>query len=784
MDDRVAALVVVLDRDGRIVRWNSACQQVSGYSFEEVRGKHFWDVVLAPEEVESVKAVLADLSAGRLESRHENCWVSKDGIRRSIAWTSTAVFGPDGQGLEHVIAAGAVISERDQAQEALQRSQESLARAQAIARVGDWERDVVTNQVHWSDEMYRLMGMSPGAPLAGYEDFLNLVHPEDRERVKKAARDAVAAGSPYSADYRMLRKDGTSLFVHAKAELLRDEHGRPRRLVGTVQDITERSRAEAAVKASEERFRTILDASAEGIFGIDLAGACSFANRAFAEMLGYKGPDELLGRDLHALVHHTKADGSPFPAEECPGMRALKECAAAQVEDDVFWKADGTRVRVEYRIRPLIQGGKVTGIVSNVRDIGQRKRAEEAEHFLSEASKVLASSLDYSATLAQVAQLAVPRLADWCIVLVVGEDGSLRPVKVACADPAKADLARAMGSGYSPPPGAVGPRVVESGQPELTSEVTDEELVATAGNAEHLAAMRRAGIRSRIAVPLVTEGRTFGVLIFAAAESGRRYGREDLALAEEVGRRAALAVANARLYQVAQRAIRAREDLLAVVSHDLRTPLSVIVLQASMLQRTVLPAGEASAAKKLASIRQAAAQITALITDLLDAATIEAEKLAVERERNDLRSLVEAAIEGIRPLAEQSSLRLDWQVSEGLPPVPCDRRQVLRALGNLLTNAVKFTPPGGAIQVRVEPRGRAVCFAVTDTGVGIPEDALPHLFERYWQAERHKRAGAGLGLYIAKGIIEAHGGKMWAESKVNEGSSFFFTLPMDEQPGW
>jgi len=647
--DMVAALVAVLDREGRIVGWNSACEKTSGFAFEEVRGKFFWAVAVEPGQGDAFKALFAELRAGSFPDRREGCLETRDGNRRCIAWTSTAALGPDGQ-VTHVVATGVDISEHKQAQEGLKRSQESMARAQAIARMGNWERDVTTNQVYWSDEMYRLMGVSPHEPLEGYQDFLKLVHPEDRERVKKAAGEAVRDGVPYSADYRMLRSDGTTLPVHAMAEVLRDEHGRPRWLVGTTQDITE------------------------------------------------------------------------------------------------------------------------------------RKRAEEADHFLSEASKVLASSLDYSVTLAKVAQLAVPRLADWCVVQVKGEDGVLRIVRIAHADPRKADLARDMRRGFVTPPSSVGSRVLGSGQADLESDITDEDLVATAIDAPHLAALRRAGIRSRITVPLVAEGRTLGVLIFASAESGHRYGPKDLSLAEEVGRRAALAIANARLYETAQRAIQAREDLMAVVSHDIRTPLAVINLHASMLQQMLSPSGNEYAAKKVASIRQSANQITLLVGDLLDAATIEAGKLAIERQPHDAGSLIQEAVETARPLADQKSLRIERQVAQGLPAVVCDRRRVLQALANLLTNAIKFTAERGRIRIGVELRGGDVTFFVADTGIGIPEEALHHLCERYWQADQAKRAGAGLGLYIVKGIVEAHGGRVWAESKLGEGSTFFFTLPMNERP--
>ncbi len=248
---------------------------------------------------------------------------------------------------------------------------------------------------------------------------------------------------------------------------------------------------------------------------------------------------------------------------------------------------------------------------------------------------------------------------------------------------------------------------------------------------------------------------------------------------------AGLRAAEQAARQQAQQAIRAREDLLAVVSHDLRSPLSSITLSATMLSsRASWSAGDggAGARRTAETILRSADQMGRLISNLLDAARIEAGGLSVAQVRNDAAALIGEAVEMIRPLAESKRLRIEQRVARGLPPILSDRERIQQVLANLFDNAIKFTPEGGAITITANIEGEAVRFTVADTGPGIPSDALPHLFDRYWQASRTGRAGAGLGLYIAKGIVEAHGGRLRAESGPGRGSTFSFTLPTARAP--
>jgi signal transduction histidine kinase len=256
----------------------------------------------------------------------------------------------------------------------------------------------------------------------------------------------------------------------------------------------------------------------------------------------------------------------------------------------------------------------------------------------------------------------------------------------------------------------------------------------------------------------------------------RPYTSEDLSFAERVVLRAALAIENARLYDAAQHAVRARDEVLEVVAHDLRNPLSAILLQASRLTRVGGEAEHRSRAP-VDGIMRAATRMNRLIEDLLDVVRLEAGGLSIDATRVSASRAVSDSVEAHEPLAASASLELRVDVTQDLPDVWADRERLLQIFENLIGNAVKFTPPGGRITVGASERNDDVLFWVADTGTGMADDDLASVFDRFWQARRGERHGAGLGLAIAKGLVEAHGGRMWGESALGRGTTFFFTIP-------
>jgi signal transduction histidine kinase len=320
--------------------------------------------------------------------------------------------------------------------------------------------------------------------------------------------------------------------------------------------------------------------------------------------------------------------------------------------------------------------------------------------------------------------------------------------------------------------------VLRTGEPELVPLVTESLLRAASSEPAHPALLTQLEAHSYMIVPLKARGHTLGAVTFVASGSGRRYGPGDLALAEDLCQRAGLAVDNARLFGESRRATRAREDLLAIVSHDLKNPLGVVQLASALLLRGRPGAPRDEQVHKQASRIQAATErMSRLISDLLDWGRIEAGRLPLEPAVVGAASLVSEAVESVRALTEARGQHVEAELPDGMLRVRCDLMRVLQVLGNLLGNAVKFTPEGGRLRVGAWEQGAEVRFEVRDSGQGIPPEQLPYVFDRYWQAKDAVSRGAGLGLAIAKGIVEAHGGRIWAESTLGQGSAFCFTLP-------
>jgi signal transduction histidine kinase len=413
-----------------------------------------------------------------------------------------------------------------------------------------------------------------------------------------------------------------------------------------------------------------------------------------------------------------------------------------------------------------------------------RLHAQVAERLLTDASDVLHSSLDYQKTLWAVACMAVERVADFCLVDVVGADGRLRTVAAEHADPAERERIRMVAvlgaditGGVLPLPPEEAPRL------EWTAEVDDAWLESRLASPEEAARLRTLEPRSLIVAPMVARGAVLGTLILACSRGDRRFGASDATLAGELARRAAVAVDNARLYAEAQRAIRARDDILGIVSHDLRNPVGTAEMAAGLLlEQTGGGDDRRTTRKYLEMIQRSMARAQRLINDLLDVTQVDAGKLAVEPGPERPATLVEDTHDAFAAAAAGAGLVLEWEADDDLPWVEADRSRIVQALGNLVANAVKFTPVGGRIVIGARHHAAGVCFEVADTGPGIPAEQLPRLFDRFWKAQGSDRRGAGLGLAIVQGIVAAHGSRVEVESEVGEGTTFRFVLPAAELP--
>jgi signal transduction histidine kinase len=400
----------------------------------------------------------------------------------------------------------------------------------------------------------------------------------------------------------------------------------------------------------------------------------------------------------------------------------------------------------------------------------------ERAQLLSTASNLLASSLDPDAALERLAMLLVPAIADYAITYACKGSEIVRLGRVHC-NPLHGALLDALFATGAPSrddphgPGAV----IRTGVPLLVGEITQEMIEHTSMNAEHRQVVQALAPRSSMVVPLESRGRSIGAIAFAfTQESRRRYDEADLAFAVELGQRVALLVDNARLYREAREAIRMRDDILAIVSHDLRNPLNTISVASSLLEMN--PSPEVST-KAQRSIGRAAKQMERLLQDLLDVSRADAGGMPIERAPVDVSALIEEAFALSLPQAEDKSVKLDRRVAGDVGSVEGDRNRLLQVLGNLLGNAIKFVPPGGQVTIGAQHLYGQVRVWISDDGPGIAAEQVPRVFDRFWQANRSGSRGAGLGLAIAKSIVDAHGGQIGVHSQLGEGSTFFCWLP-------
>ena len=385
--------------------------------------------------------------------------------------------------------------------------------------------------------------------------------------------------------------------------------------------------------------------------------------------------------------------------------------------------------------------------------------------YLAEASALL-GSLDYETTLRQVAQLAVPRITDWCAVDLVQADGSASRIVTAHVDPAKVELARRLHERYPTPAEAESgiPHVLRTGRPEFYPAISDAMLVAAATDDAHLAILRELGLHSILIVPLSVHGRTLGAITFVSATPERAISEDDATVLSEVARRASLAIDNARLYRDVEIANRAKDEFLALLSHELRTPLNAIMGWSHMLRQGLPADMQPHALDVIARNAQSQKQ---LVEDLLDVARIASGKLDLQRAVVDLSDLARTAIDSALPVAQLKGVTLVLETASDTLPLDGDPVRLHQVVANLLSNAIKFTDAGGRITVRISREPDDAVLSVSDTGVGIPREFLPHVFERFRQADgslSRSYAGLGLGLWVVKQIVDAHGGRVCAES--------------------
>ncbi|MFY0566847.1 ATP-binding protein [Archangium lansingense] len=531
---------------------------------------------------------------------------------------------------------------------------------------------------------------------------------------------------------------------------------------------------------SEARFRSLVVATSTILWTTDATGNIQEDSPTWCDFTGQSYDKWRSGTGWQEAIH---------PEDRARVSAAWKRAFAARGLYEVEYRlrrADGAYTPVVSRGVPVLElDGSVREWVGSITDITAQRRARQALEIISEASSALSSTLDLRQALERLTRSLVPRFAGWCGLYLRQGKGPLERVAFTDVDPIRALRLRKAGR-LLEGPYAIPTEVLESGRPEPIPLLTEEVLTSETDEARR--ELRRAFMGMKgVAVPIALDGRKLGVLVLALGDEYRAYDADDVRVAEELAHRAAITVEHARLFELARQerdraeeANRAKDDFLATVSHELRTPLTAILGWASILRTgTLTPDKQARALETVERSARAQAQI---VDDLLDISRIVAGRMRLEMQPVQLVPVVEAALDAVRPAAAARNIRLESQLAAGSGPVQGDAQRLQQVAWNLLTNAIKFTPEGGRVAVRLQRVEEHAELQVSDSGKGIEPSFLPHVFERFRQADgsaTRRYGGLGLGLAIVRHLVELHGGTIQAHSEgEGRGASFTVRLPL------
>lgn len=807
--DHAPALLWVSDAEGRWTFTNPSWLKFTGRTSAQALADR-WKEGLHPDDLPQADRLFVQAAEAKSGLKREYRLKNHAGEYRWIMDEASPFLNERGE-LAGYIGTCTDITEHVKLEEALTHSEERFRLAAQCASDFIYEWDIPSGNVTWYGQVDENLGYAPGEFPRTVEAWEGVIHPEDRHQVMEAVSRHLATGGRFYEKYRVVRKDGAVLYWTDHGGAVLNAEGKPVKWVGAASDISDGMRAKESLQASEKLWHTLFEAANDIMLLLDERHEILAANRRAVEAYGHR-EEELVGRKFSALrADAASRDGdAPFDA-------ALD----GTVFEAMHRRKDGKTFPVEASLRPFTVNGR-TQFVLVARDITERRQVEEdreqllarerAAHaeaeaaqwrfaFLAEASTLLTSSLDYATTLERVARLAVPYVADWCLIHI--PDGErLKPLAVAHVNPAKVEVIKELENRF--PSRADMPhwagKVIRTGTSEIYATIPDLIIAAVAHNRDHQNAIQALHLKSAMVVPLTARGKTLGAITFLSAESQRVYTAQDLAFAEDLANRAALAVDNARLYRDAQEAVRTRDHFISLASHELRTPITVILGYTQLLLRGMDPAranhqpmDPAHVQNQLKNIERSTHRLNKLIEEFLDVTRLQKNGLKIQPERMNLSELLTSVVDSVRvrEQANPSAPHFQWDIkvpTEGPVWGLWDKSRLEQVLLNLLDNAVKYSPAGGKIVVSLSlederPGGgnRQAHIAVRDEGIGVPAEERGKIFHTFFRATNltgRNVKGMGLGLAVCKGIVDMHGGRIWTDSDGQErGSAFHVVLP-------
>lgn len=610
--------------------------------------------------------------------------------------------------------------EAERHRERMRQQERRLVDAQRVARIGSWEWNVIDGSVTWSDETYRLFGLSPGEIEPSLDRYMEFVHPDDQGLVRRTIQHTLETGEPFRYDQHIVRADGVERIMFSTGALVRDAAGRPLLMSGTTQDVTHLRVTDDARRRTEARFRSFVEATNEWIWTSDLHGVATYSNPALRSLLGYD-PGELVGHPWKEILH---------PDDAVEVMEGIRQLAAAKEGWSGWvhrWRhKDGSYRFLESNAVPMHgHGGEIVGYCGASRDVTARREAEDALR-LSDERFHLAARATHDV------------LWDWDLAsqaMWVNEGfGAL------------------LGAGHAARPRDQWGEWIH---PDEASAVTGSLQAFLASDEETWQADYRLRRLDGSWLWILERG----LVIRCQDGSPRRMLGSMMDITDR------------------KESEGMKSEFVAMVSHQLRTPLSGM---SWMLELAAEVDGmPADAARYIQAARDSGQRLVLLVNDLLDITRLESGRTGAMPQPVLLADLTRSVIDELRMPAADRRQDLGMMAS-AVPPVLADMQLIRQAITNLLSNAIKYTPAGGRITVALQEAGGMVRWSVQDDGIGIPRRAMGHLFEKFYRAENAaglEAEGTGLGLHLVRLIIEDAGGRVWCESEEGRGSMFAFSLP-------
>jgi PAS domain S-box-containing protein len=793
-------IIFMIRPDGYITYVNQHGQEFIGRTLAEMQGGG-WAKRIHPDHRKRVLSVWRTAGREGSEYRAEFPFLNHNGLYRRLYVRGLPIKDDTGA-IDYWVGAALDVEDLKRAEDKLRLSEERFRAIVSQATGGIVETDL-TGRIIFANQRY--------CEIIGYSDaelrklrMHDITHPDDLQANAEQFRRLAEGGPDFVVEKRYIRKDGGEVWVNNSVNAVRDSAGRVRSIVAVSLDITERRQAEMALAEALALNRTITDNAQSCLWMIDVAGRGTFANPASERVSGFK-PEELIGQVLHKKVHHTHPDGTPFPIEECPLDNALPLQEPVVGYEDVFVHKDGHFYPVRCAGSPIVVNGEPIGTVIEVQDITEERRAAaERERLLEEERRhgqnlqrlnVASVAINTATSVEEVVHLINEKAreltgARMAVVNLVHDGDWSRSHTVASMSAeyaAWADYsAQVTGNGVY---NLVVRRkhAMRMTQAELESHPAWRGFGAEAG--------KHPPLRGWMAAPLLGGGgECIGVVQLSDKwmdDKAGEFTEADEALLWQLAQVASVALEKQRLYeqeqearQMAEQATRAKDEFLAVVSHELRSPLNAILGWNRLLRSQ--RGDDPQIARVTETVESSGKAQLRLIEDLLDTARIISGKMRLETRPVELLTVIASALDAVRPAADSKGIAIisnfPTEAGQASYLITGDPDRLQQIVWNLISNAIKFTPEGGRVWVELRRGGSGAQIIVRDTGQGISPDLLPYVFDRFKQGDSsvsRRFGGLGLGLALVKHLVELHGGSVKVESPgEGQGSTFTVNLPV------